>query len=172
MSKRATTGNIVDTEKIKKYCPDCDVDEIKKILDCFVDEGMLVKTNTYLCRNGHYFVPKKIDFNEGYDCFECAKEDIGEDERFIDQEELEDCFVASTYRISNKADIDIFQAKAYMLAGDLENAIKIALKAYKDIEKENATKEGAMEKIKEWLPVASGGTIVADKISTLVSAIF
>ncbi len=172
LTNRATTGSIVDFKKIESYCPECDPKEIQEILDCFVEEGMLRRSETFVCRNGHYFTPSDQERDLGYDCPKCAEMDIHEDDRYIDADEMDECYVYTTYRISSETDIDIFQAKAFLMAGDVENAVRIAIKAYREEAGDSATKEGALQKIKEWLPIAGSGTVVADKLPSIVENIW
>jgi len=157
-------GSIIELEKIKEFCPQCDEKEIKEILDCFVEYNLLIKTDTYFCKNRHVFIPKQENFKVGFTCSKCLDEGFDEDDIYIEPEELEKYYSHTTYRINTKENPEIWKAKSYFMIGDIEKALATLIPVIKDELKDTKDKKSIIEKISPYFTIGNAGTNIADKL--------
>jgi hypothetical protein len=164
LNGEARNGSIIKIDKIKEFCPQCDENEIKEILDCFVEYNLLIKTDTYFCKNNHIFTPKKEDFEIGFSCPKCLEEGFNEDEIYITPEEIKKYYSHSTYRINSKENPEIWKAKSYFMIGDIEKAIATLYPIIKDEIKDKKDKKSIIEKIAPYFTIGNAGTNIVDKL--------
>lgn len=155
-NQKVTNGSIIRIDKITEYYPSLKQEDIKLILECFINEGMIYEQKHFQCKEGHIFSPNKDNYEFGYDCLECAHLDIDEDERFIQPEDLKNYYLFSTYKI-NKLNQDVWNVRSYSLSGDYESASvyarKILLEENKDFDK--LEKKDKLEKISQIFTISS-----------------
>ena len=166
------TGGIVDPKKIVKYCSGCSESDITDILDCFVSNGLLFKTDTYHCVNDHFFTPTKEEIDTGYECYKCFEQGESEEVSYIDAPHIKEHYLYSTYRVDTKINKDIWTANAYAIGGDIENSVRILLKVLKEEEGETLDKKVAIEKIRGWISLGNASTSLAEKIVEYVNVVF
>ena len=168
LNREVTVGNIIDVDKILQQCQNCKKDDIESILECFVENKLLIKTPTYICKNEeHHFTPQEED-SDGYLCYKCLDKGLDEEECFLDKDEFGSHLVKNTYRVNTHENPQIWQAKSLYMIGDVEKAITILYPLIKDeISTENNPKSIA-EKISPYFGIAGSTATIADKIMPAV----
>ena len=161
-------GSIIELNKIMEFCPKCNEKDIKEILDCFVEYNLLIKTDTYFCKNGHLFMPKKNNFEIGFTCQKCLDEGFEEDDIYIEIEELEEYYSHTTYRINTKENPEVWKAKSYFMIGDIEKAIATLYPIIKDEIKDKTDKKSIIEAINPYINIANMGANILDKILNIL----
>ncbi len=168
-NRKITVGTIIDIEKIVENCPKCSKEEIIEVLECFVKEGLLTKTNTYICKNDeHYFTPSKQELEEGYLCFRCCDVGLDEEDCYIEPDELQQRLIGTTYRINDSIPTNVLTAKSLYMIGDIEKAVAVLAPIIKDLAKTDKNPKNIAEKIAPYLSSMSSAAVIADKITPFI----
>jgi len=169
INQKVTNGSIVKIDKILEYCPDFREEDITGILKCFVEEGLIKEHKHYQCKEGHDFTPKKQDYELGYSCLSCAEQDMDEEERYIDPDDLENFFSFSTYRV-NKLNQDIWNARSHALNGDYSNAARFAYHALKEAEDFNSIeKKDKLDRASKMFTIGGQGSNILSRTPELLA---
>ncbi len=172
INHKVTNGSIIQIDKISNYFPDLKKNDIEEILKCFVSEKLIIEQKHYQCKNGHDFTPKKQDYEYGYDCLDCASENIDEEDRFIESHDLEKYFCKSTYKI-NKINQDVWNAISYTLNGDYNNAVIHIRHALieEDPNFDSLDKKDKLDRASKIFTIGGQGTNIMSKTPELMSFI-
>jgi len=158
-NEKVTNGSIIKIDKIKEFCKECTEKDIIEILECFVQQQLVIKTKEYNCKNGHIFT---LNNKNSYECDKCIAENLDEEEYYIDESELDNYFIRDIYRINKNNDKEIWEAKSLYLMGDIEKAI-LMLKPYLK-EEDKTNKQNLIEKIAMYLDISVNASSVTNTL--------
>ncbi|MFW0703405.1 hypothetical protein ACN09M_10380 [Aliarcobacter butzleri] len=170
-NQEALNGAIIDKNKIHDYNPEYSIEDIESVLDCFVDNELLVKSNLFSCYNDHFFNLDSSELEYDYHCIEC--ENNGYEDYVIEKELLSEQFISTSYRI-HKFNNSIWKAKALYISNNTDEAIKTMYDAIKKEDKEfsNLSSEKKIEKISSHFGFGMDLISFGEKIQEVLGSAF